>query len=128
MKETLIKLRGNGYKLAIVTTKFHYRIEQILSKHNASDLIDIIVGAEDVKIEKPSPEGLFWLIDHLGVEKMDVLYVGDSVVDAKTAENANVKFAAVLTGTTTRADFENHSNVYIGKNVSEVCKKVLNLE
>lgn len=75
VKETLSKLRENGYKLAIVTTKFHYRIEQILNKHNAYDLIDVIVGAEDVKIEKPNPEGLLWLIDYLGVEKTDVLYV-----------------------------------------------------
>ena len=31
IKETLSKLRDNGYKIAIVTTKFHYRIEQILN-------------------------------------------------------------------------------------------------
>lgn len=33
------------------------------------------------------------------------LYAGDSLVDARTAENAKVKFAAVLTGTTTKDDF-----------------------
>lgn len=127
VKETLTNLRDNGYICAIVTTKFHYRIEQILNKHNASDLIDVIVGAEDVKIEKPNPEGLLWLIDYLGVEKTDILYIGDSVVDAKTAENAKVKFAAVLTGTTSRADFENYSNTYIGKNVPDVSKNILSL-
>ena len=128
VKETLSKLREKGYKIAIVTTKFHYRIEQILNKYNAYDLIDVIVGAEDVKIEKPNPEGLLWAIDYLGVEKTDVLYVGDSIIDAKTAENAEVKFAAVLTGTTSRAEFGSYSNVYIGKDVTDVCKNVLNLE
>jgi len=127
VKETLSKLREQGYKVAIVTTKFHYRIEQILNKHNASDLIDVIVGAEDVKIEKPNPEGLLWLIDYLGVEKTDILYIGDSIVDAQTAENAKVKFAAVLTGTTSRADFENYSNIYIGENVPDVSKNILSL-
>jgi len=123
--ETLSKLRDNGYKIAIVTTKFHYRIEQILNKYNAHNLIDVIVGAEDVKVEKPNPEGLLWVIDYFGVDKNDVLYVGDSIVDAKTAENAEVKFAAVLTGTTSRAEFESHNNVYIGKNVVDVCKNIL---
>lgn len=127
VKDTLTNLRDNGYICAIVTTKFHYRIEQILNKHNASDLIDVIVGAEDVKIEKPNPEGLLWLIDYLGVEKTDILYIGDSVVDTKTAENAKVKFAAVLTGTTSRADFENYSNIYIGENVPDVSKNILSL-
>lgn len=40
VKETLTELKENGYKVAIVTTKFHYRIEQILNKHNAYDLIN----------------------------------------------------------------------------------------
>lgn len=126
--ETLLKLRENGYKIAIVTTKFHYRIEQILRKYNACGLIDFIVGAEDVKVEKPNPEGLLWVIDYFRVEKKDVLYVGDSIVDAKTAENAKVKFAAVLTGTTSRADHESYSNVYVGMNVTDVFTNVLSLE
>ena len=127
VKEVLFKLRENGYKIAIVTTKFHYRIEQILNKYSATDLIDVIVGAEDVKVEKPNPEGLLWVIDYLGVPKADVLYVGDSIVDAKTAENANVQFAAVLTGTTSGKEFRSYCSVYISKNVTEVCKNVLML-
>ena len=127
VKESLLKLRENGYKIAIVTTKFHYRIEQILNKYNAHELIDVIVGSEDVKVEKPSPEGLLWAIGYFGVERKDVLYVGDSIVDALTAENANVKFSAVLTGTTSREEFESHSNIYIGKNVIDVCENALTL-
>lgn len=125
VKETLQKLKAKGYKLAIVTTKFHYRIEQILTKFNANELIDIIVGAEDVKVEKPNPEGLLWAIEHLEVTKEEVLYVGDSLVDARTAENAKVKFAAVLTGTTTKDEFANYKSVCIGDNISDVYKYVL---
>ena len=125
VKETLQKLKAKGYKLAIVTTKFHYRIEQILTKFNANELIDIIVGAEDVKVEKPNPEGLLWAIEHLEVTKEEVLYVGDSLVDVRTAENAKVKFAAVLTGTTTKDEFANYKSVCIGDNISDVYKYVL---
>lgn len=125
VKATLQSLRNRGYKTAIVTTKFHYRIEQILNKFDAAELIDLIVGAEDVKIEKPNPEGLLWAMEHLGVAKEYVLYVGDSLVDAKTAERANVKFAAVLTGTTTSEDFAQHDHVYIGENVPDVYGKLI---
>lgn len=125
VKEALQKLKAKGYKLAIVTTKFHYRIEQILTKFNANELIDIIVGAEDVKVEKPNPEGLLWAIEHLEVTKEEVLYVGDSLVDARTAENAKVKFAAVLTGTTTKDEFANYKSVCIEDNISDVYKYVL---
>ena len=40
------------------------------------------------------------MIEEWNLEKSQVLYVGDSVVDAKTAQNAGVDFAAVTTGTT----------------------------
>ena len=88
-------------------------------------MIDFIVGAENVKIEKPNPEGLLWVMDHLKLKKEEILYVGDSLVDAQTAQNAGVDFAGVLTGTTTREDFQGYPNLYIGDNIGEVCKYVL---
>lgn len=124
VKDVLQKLKEKGYKTAIVTTKFHYRIEQILNKFDAAGLIDIIVGAEDVKIEKPNPEGLLWAMNHLGAANQEVLYVGDSLVDAKTAQNAKVEFAAVLTGTTTTEDFRNYSSAYIGENILDIYKYI----
>ena len=116
--KVLESLRERGFKIGIVTTKFRYRIEQILKKFGAEELIDVIIGAEDVKAEKPSPEGLLAAISRLGADR--VLYVGDSLVDAETAENAHVDFAAVLTGATSRADFEKHSRVFIAENLTEL--------
>lgn len=128
VKDVLQKLHEKGYRTAIVTTKFHYRIEQILEKFDAVELIDFIVGAEDVKIEKPNPEGLLWTIKQMGLQADEVLYVGDSLVDAKTAQNAKVDFAAVLTGTTTRREFEKHANVFIGGGIEAVYQYILYLE
>lgn len=128
VKEILGSLKERGYKTAIVTTKFHYRIEQILHKFEATDLIDLIVGAEDVKVEKPNPEGLLWAIDHLSVNAADVLYVGDSIVDAQTAANANVAFAATLTGSTTSEEFACHEKAYIGKSIIDVYKFITSKE
>ena len=58
VKKVFADLREQGCKVGIVTTKYHYRIDQILDKFGISSAVDIIVGAEDVKIEKPDPEGL----------------------------------------------------------------------
>lgn len=127
VKDVLTRLRERDIKTAIVTSKFHYRIEQILTKFNANDLIDIIVGAEDVKASKPNPEGLHWTLEHLGLKKEEVLYVGDSYVDAKAAENADVGFAAVLTGTTTREEFSNYNCMYIGEDIKDVYNYILTM-
>lgn len=125
VEKVLQNLKTSGCKTAIVTTKFHYRIEQILSKFDANNLINIIVGAEDVRVEKPDPEGLLLAIKHLKAEKKDVLYIGDSFIDEKTAEHASVKFAAVLTGTTTKADFKNYNCEYIGENIVDIYEYIL---
>lgn len=96
----LTALHEQGVRLAIVTTKHHRRIEGILEVHHISHLIDEIVGGDDVKNPKPDPEGMRLLADRLGLGMEEMLYVGDSVVDAETADAAGVDFVAVLTGTT----------------------------
>lgn len=127
VKDVLQKLKNHGIKIGIVTTKYHYRIDAILGKYNAGGLVDIIVGGDDVKVEKPDPEGLLWAAGELKLEKSEVLYVGDSLVDAQTAENAGIDFAGVLTGTTTEKDFERYKSEYIGKNIEDIYRFVKTL-
>ena len=116
----LEKLGKCGCLLGIVTTKYHYRIEQILAKNNATNFIDVIIGGDDVKNEKPDPEGLLMAIQKLNVSKNQVLYVGDSIVDAKTAQSAGVDFVAVLTGTTEKQAFMNYEHVSVEESVREL--------
>lgn len=117
---TLERLKQSGLNTGIVTTKYHFRIVETLNLHGVLDLIDIIVGGEDVKVPKPSPEGLLLAIDSLNEQLSNVLYIGDSLIDAKTALAANVDFAAVTTGTTTKAEFSQYPYVKIVKNLSEL--------
>lgn len=126
VNKVLQGLKEKGCKTGIVTTKYHYRIEQILDRFGINELVDIIVGAEDVRAEKPSPEGLLWAIDHLNIDKENVIYVGDSVVDAQTAQRAGVDFAGVLTGVTGRKDFDRFQYVCIGRNLTEFYRNIFN--
>ena len=114
------ELRRQGCRIGIVTTKYHYRIDQILDKFQIAGLVDVIVGAEDVKAEKPSPEGLLYAMEQLGADRKEVLYTGDSVVDAKTAAGAGVDFAGVLTGTTSFRDFEPFNHICIVRDLAEL--------
>lgn len=98
---TIKTLKEAGAKTGIISTKFRYRIRELLDKTQLTDWFDIIVGGEDVKTPKPSPEGLLFAIEHLGASKEKTLYIGDSVVDAETALAAGVDFAGVTHGVTT---------------------------
>ena len=124
--DMISSLREKGCLIGIVTTKFHYRIDQILAKYNAADMIDVIVGGEDVKSEKPDPQGLVFAMKSLGVSNSDTLYVGDSRTDSLTALNAGVDFAAVLTGKTKRSTFESLPYICIADDLSGVYNSLFN--
>lgn len=118
--EVLRRLKARGVKTGIVTSKLRYRIVDAFAKYGEPDLVSLIIGFGDVADAKPSPMGLLKAIEMLGVSKESVLYVGDSLIDAKAATNAGVDFAAVTTGTTSRLDFEAEPHVFIGGSLTEI--------
>ena len=110
---TLRAQRAAGCKIGIVTTKMHYRITDIFERFDALNLVDFIVGSEDVIEKKPAPEGVLKTLAHFGIVPSEALYVGDTTIDAETAKRAGVAFAAVTTGTTKREEFATYGcNVY----------------
>ncbi len=106
-------LRGKGYALAVVTTKYHHRIEGIFQKYQARDLLDVIVGGDDVHVAKPSPEGLLSVLEQLSIAPEEALYIGDSYVDALTAQNAGVAFWGVTTGTVSEEKLRTYPHVAV---------------
>jgi len=118
--DVLSRLRAKGCNVAVVTTKVRYRVEESLKKFDIEDLIGLVVGLEDVTVPKPSPEGLLKAIEHFGCDLQSVLFIGDSLIDANTAANAGVDFAAVLTGTTSERDFLALPHVFIAKSLTEI--------
>ena len=117
---TLRALRKADAKIGIISTKTRSRIEEKFVADGCTDVIDLVIGCEDVHAMKPSPEGIEQAIARLGMEKDDVLYTGDSLVDAGAAKNAGVAFAAVTTGTTPASAFEEVPHVKIMKSLREL--------
>jgi len=122
--QVLSQLKSMGCNTAIVTSKFHYRIDEILNNYSISELVDYIVGFEDVGTAKPSPEGILKAVSYLNVDKKNVLYVGDSIIDANTAKNASIDFAAVLTGATAAKEFVTLPHVYIVDNLTKLLENI----
>ncbi len=114
----LTQLKKDGARIGIISTKYRYRIMELLSQKLPAQFLDIIVGGEDVKTPKPSPEGLLFAIGHLSVPKEETLYIGDSTVDAETAQAAGVDFMGVLHGATTRSELEAYPHVGIAPDLT----------
>ncbi len=112
-------LREHDIKIAIVSSKMRYRIVESFEVQLGVHPYDVIVGMEDVTEPKPDPQGIIKAMELLGVTKDEVLYVGDSYIDAESALNAGVDFAAVTTGPTDKETFMCYPNIAIGGSLSE---------
>ncbi|ALX15475.1 HAD family hydrolase [Burkholderia cepacia JBK9] len=97
----LAQLREQGLAVAIVSSKFRYRIEAILERNGLQSLVDVLIGGEDVQRHKPDPEGLVQALARLDLPARAAIYVGDHAVDAQAAERAGVPFVGAVSGMTT---------------------------
>lgn len=113
-------LKEKGANIGIISTKYRYRIMELAKDNIPGGIIDLIVGGEDVKTAKPSPEGVFLALENLGTDKDTTLYIGDSIVDAETAQAAGMDFAGVLHGATTAEELEAYPHVAIMKDLTEL--------
>ena len=118
--DVLRRLKGRGAKVGIISTKYRFRIHDTMDQHLPEDFLDIVVGGEDVTRAKPDPEGLLHAITTLDVEKKDVLYIGDSTVDAETAQAAGVDFAGVTHGVTTADELARYPHRRIMASLTEL--------
>lgn len=116
----LRRLKEKGALLGVISTKFRFRLSITLEEYGVLGLFSVIIGGEDVSAPKPDPQGVLEAIRRTGVDKSEVLYIGDSLVDANTAKNAGVDFAPVTTGMTTAEDFAPFECVRIMSDLSEL--------
>ena len=95
-------------------------LRDILGRYELLELMDFTIGGEMVKSPKPDPEGLNRAIEAVGADRGEVLYCGDTTIDAATAQNGGVDFAAVLNGTTPAEDFGAYPCVHVAPDLLEL--------
>ena len=92
--------------LAVATNRSN-TIGEVLELYDLSKYFDIVISSLDVKRPKPHPESLFKILKFFEVDPEEALYVGDSLVDNKTARAAGVPFMSYKN---TELDADYHSD------------------
>ena len=87
-----------GLKLAVISNKDNSYTKNIVNTLDTAHCIDVAYGYREGIPHKPSPESVFGIMDELGLKPDEVILVGDSEVDIKTALNAGIKSIGVLWG------------------------------
>jgi pyrophosphatase PpaX len=79
-----------------------------------------VVGFEDTKKHKPSPEPIFKALELLGLSGCEVLVVGDTEMDIIAGREAGARTMAVTTGVTPWERLAHEKPDFIANDLSEL--------
>ncbi|MFC7306840.1 HAD family hydrolase [Streptomyces monticola] len=89
-------LRAQGNALAVFTGASSRAAGMLLE--SAGLPVDVLIGGDHVERPKPAPDGIYLAAQELGVDPVDVAYVGDSPLDLRAATTAGSHGAAAAWG------------------------------
>lgn len=128
MENVLYYLKQKGIKLAVLSNKKYENTLYIVTHLFKENTFDVIYGKKEGYPLKPDTKALYSVIDKLNVKKEEVLYVGDSDVDMKTAINGNLKKVAVTYGYRSEDILKEYSPEYCISSPIEIKKIIENEE
>ena len=80
---------NNNIRIGVYTNKVE-DIAQDLCNYHFKDKFEFVYGNLESRVRKPDPSFINGVIEELGFDKSEVLYIGDSEVDINTANNAGI--------------------------------------
>lgn len=85
----LENLRRNGCLTAVVSNKADSAVKELCERYFPG-LFDYAVGERSGILRKPAPDSVNEVLDKLGTDRENAVYIGDSEVDIETAKNAGM--------------------------------------
>ena len=105
MNELVKGLQNEGYITTVATNKI-IDVAKILLDHHYPHLFTYIQGDAIGVKKKPDSNMIDNIVNHYGVNKDEVLYIGDTNVDEETALNAKVDYVLVTYGYRTKEEIK----------------------
>ena len=112
-------LKKNKVNMAVISNKLHSLAVRSVETYFNSYRMKVI-GAEGGFPRKPSPDSTFHMLQNFNCSASDTLFIGDSIVDIKTAQNASIRSVGVLWGNGTEEDFIKQKSDFILESPQEI--------
>ncbi|MDE6659784.1 MAG: HAD-IIIA family hydrolase [Eubacterium sp.] len=91
-------IKSNGVKVAVCTNKPDVAAKGMVEELFGMDVFDVIVGATDDLPKKPDPAMPNKILSKLNLSADECVWIGDSSVDIKSANNLGCQSIAVTWG------------------------------
>lgn len=118
--ELLEELKGRGVRLAVASNKYHSATLKIIAHFFGNIPFEVVLGHREGAQRKPHPQIVEEILESMGLERDEVLYVGDTNVDMQTAINARVDCLGVAWGFRPREELAAHNPLAIIIHPSEL--------
>lgn len=102
----LQSLQEKGIGISVASNKYQEATTKLVKHYFPTILFAEVLGQRENIPVKPHPTIVFDILNKTGIDKKDVLYVGDSGVDMQTALNAEVDAIGVTWGFRSRIELE----------------------
>ena len=89
--ELLRILRAQGLRMSLISNKMTENLRAEVEKLGLKHFFEVVIGADDVKKNKPDIEAMQKMCDLMKVLPEEVIYYGDTVVDLEFAEKSGCK-------------------------------------
>ncbi|AHJ13909.1 HAD family hydrolase [Sulfurospirillum multivorans] len=122
ISKMLTFLQKRGFKMAILSNKPDSFTKMCAMKYLREWKFDVVFGAREGIPRKPNPEGALEICSLLHVKPDACYYVGDTMIDMQTANNAGMIALGALWGFREEAELKEHGAKYLVKNPSDVIK------
>lgn len=106
IEELLLWLEKEGLSIAVASNKKESVVKEIVKTMLGQIKFAFVLGENGRYPLKPDPEGILSEIGKLGLKCEEVIYIGDSEVDALTAENLKCDYIIVNYGFRTPEELE----------------------
>jgi phosphoglycolate phosphatase len=120
----LAALRGQGFTLAVATSKFYTSADALLKAAGLRDHFSMVVGADQVTHAKPHPEMGQLIIRELGVPPACAMMVGDTTHDLLMAAAIGIRSVAVTYGVHSVQELRSSNPTWLADTFDEVLTHV----
>ena len=87
--DLLAALKEHGIRTAVVSNKIEPAVIVLCDEHFPGSF-EYMVGNRPDLAPKPSPDSVNEVIEKMGLDRADIVYIGDTEVDIQTANNAGI--------------------------------------
>lgn len=112
IRTVIATCQEKGIKMAVVSNKFQSATKELMDFY-FPDTFDSVIGERNGLPRKPDPTLAKIALEDLGVTAKETLFIGDSEVDADTAENAGMEYLLCSWGFKERSFLEKRNAVSV---------------